>query len=67
MVHRGPPPFTKPMRFQLGGESAGFSLHRPTRSSSLSPVSRGLHSSTFQLNVSTVCWIRWVHDFPQVY
>ena len=28
---------------------------------------RGLHSSTFRLNVSTICWIRWVHDFPPVY
>ena len=28
---------------------------------------RGLHSSTFRLNVSTFCWIRWVHDFPLVY
>ena len=23
---------------------------------------RGLHSSTFQLNVSTLCGIRWEHD-----
>jgi len=30
-------------------------------------VGRGLHSSTFRLNVSTFCWIRWVHDFPPVY
>ena len=28
---------------------------------------RGLHSSTFQLNVSTFCGIRWVHGFPPVY
>jgi hypothetical protein len=28
---------------------------------------RGLHSSTFQLNVSTFCGIRWVHVFPPVY
>ena len=28
---------------------------------------RGLHSSTFRLNVSTFCGIRWVHDFPPVY
>ena len=28
---------------------------------------RRLHSSTFRLNVSTFCWIRWVHDFPPVY
>ena len=26
---------------------------------------RGLRSSTFRLNVSTFCWIRWVHGFPQ--
>jgi len=32
MVHRGPPPFTKPMRFPLGG-GAGFNLHRPTLAS----------------------------------
>ena len=24
-----------------------------------------LHSSSFRLNVSTFCWIRCVHDFPQ--
>ena len=28
---------------------------------------RGLHSSTFRLNVSTFCGIRWVHVFPPVY
>ena len=28
---------------------------------------RGLHSSTFRVNVSTFCGIRWVHDFPPVY
>jgi hypothetical protein len=28
---------------------------------------RGLHSSTFRLNASTFCGIRWVHDFPPVY
>jgi len=31
------------------------------------PASRGLHSSTFRLNVSTLCGIRRVHDFPAVY
>jgi hypothetical protein len=30
-------------------------------------VGRGLHSSTFRLNVSTFCFIRRVHDFPPVY
>jgi hypothetical protein len=30
-------------------------------------VGRGLHSSTFRLNVSTFCWISWVHNFPPVY
>jgi hypothetical protein len=29
-------------------------------------VGRGLHSSTFRLNLSTFCGIRWVHDFPLV-
>jgi hypothetical protein len=28
---------------------------------------RGLHSFTFQLNISTFCGIRWVRDFPPVY
>ena len=28
---------------------------------------RGLHSSTFQLNVSTFCRICWVHYSPPVY
>jgi len=27
---------------------------------------RGLHSSTFRLNISTFCGIHWVHDFPPV-
>ena len=31
------------------------------------PLARGLHLSTFRLNVSTFCWIRWVHDVPAVY
>jgi len=31
------------------------------------PPGRGLHSSTFRLNVSIFCGIRWVHDFPPVY
>jgi hypothetical protein len=31
------------------------------------PSARGLHSSTFRLNVSTFCWIRYMHDFPPVY
>jgi len=30
------------------------------------PMTRGLHSSTFRLNVSTFCGIRWVHDYPPV-
>ena len=29
--------------------------------------SRGLPSSTFRLNVSTICLRRLVHDFPSVY
>jgi len=28
---------------------------------------QGLTVVHFQLNVSTFCWIRWVHDFPPVY
>jgi hypothetical protein len=28
---------------------------------------RGIHSSSFRLNVSTFCGIRRVHDFPPVY
>jgi hypothetical protein len=46
MVRRGPPPFKKPACIQTQG-SAGFNLHRPTM-----PSIRGLHSSTFQLNLS---------------
>jgi len=30
-------------------------------------MGRGLHSSTFRLNVSTFCGIRRVHDFSPVY
>jgi hypothetical protein len=29
----------------------------------LPPLTRGLHSSTFRLNVSTFCGIRWLHNF----
>jgi len=32
-----------------------------------SVAGRGLRSSTFRLNVSTLRGIRWVHDFPPVY
>ena len=28
---------------------------------------RGLHSSTFWLNVSIFCGIRWLHEFPPAY
>ena len=31
------------------------------------PPGRGLHSSTFPRNVSTLCGIRWVRDLPLVY
>ena len=27
---------------------------------------RGLHSSTFRLNVNTFCGVQWVHDPPPV-
>jgi hypothetical protein len=30
-------------------------------------LGRGLHSSTFRLNVSTFCGISWAHDFTPVY
>jgi len=40
-------------------------LHRPGGGVGLN--GRGLHSSTFRLNVSIFCGIRWVHDFPSVY
>jgi len=72
MVHRGPPTFQKPTRFQTR-DSAGFNLHRPTMRGSNStamtflhvsssrivrlPVPRGLHSSTFRLNLSAFCGI----------
>jgi hypothetical protein len=34
---------------------------------SMVPGIMGLHSSTFRLNVSTLCGIRWLQDFPPVY
>jgi len=34
---------------------------------SLPPSTQGLTLVHFRLNVSTFCWIRWVHDFPPVY
>ena len=48
---------------------ACFDCMCKTRFVDLLPVAlgRGLHSSTFRLNVSTFSWIRWVHDFPPVY
>jgi hypothetical protein len=46
-----------------------FNLRRytlgPTQSDDIS--GRDLHSSTFRLNVSTSCGIRFVHGFPPVY
>ena len=30
-------------------------------------LGRGLHSSTFWLNVSIFCGIHWLHAFPLVY
>jgi hypothetical protein len=45
-----------------GGKAANF-----TAASIAPSVGRGLHSSTFRLNVSTSRWIRWVHDVPPVY
>jgi len=30
-------------------------------------LGRGIHSSTFRLNISTFCGIRWVRDSPPVY
>jgi len=30
-------------------------------------VGRGLHSSSFRLNVGTFCGMRWLHDVPPVY
>ena len=33
----------------------------------LLPGVSGLHVPASQLDVSTFCWIRWVHDFPPVY
>jgi hypothetical protein len=32
------------------------------------PLQAGAYTrSTFWLNVSTICWIRWMHDFPPVF
>ena len=33
----------------------------------MAPPFRGLHSSNFRLNVSSSCWMLWVHDLPPVY
>jgi hypothetical protein len=44
--------------------SGSFIVIAPIFSSS--PKTRGLHSSTFRLNVSTCCGIRWVHAFAPV-
>ena len=44
---------------------------KPLTTGTLQPgavlTGRGLHSSTFRLNISTFCGIRWVPDFPPVY
>jgi hypothetical protein len=48
--------------------AAELSVHAAAARRTLEQVAgRGSHSSTFRLNVSTFCWIRWVHDFPPVY
>ena len=50
-------------RFEGEGGSEGGAATKPGRGGR---GGRGLHSSTFWLNVSTFCWMRRVHDFPQV-
>ena len=42
----------------IGGGAAA--AHR------VSAAGRGLHSSTFRLNVNVFCGICWLHDFPPV-
>ena len=48
-------------------KSVTFSLQLSGEACARHLPGRGLHSSTFRLNVSTFCGIRWVHDFPPVY
>jgi len=45
---------------------AAHTIAQPRRQTVL-VLGSGLHSFTLQLNVSTFCWIRRVHDFPPVY
>ena len=49
----------------LGSVFLGFLALAPTAVEGV--TGRALHSSTFLLNVSTICGIRWEHEFPPVY
>ena len=51
----------------LPGPAAAAMLQLPEERLVEALTGRGLHSSTFQLNLSTFCWIRWLHEFPPVY
>jgi len=45
----------------------GWKLRGSTQTVRRNDLGRGLHSFSLQLNVSTFCGIRWVHDFPPIY
>jgi len=65
--------YTRPLFSPQGGVNIHYSGERMMRMEAehaylwSGVVSRGLHSSTFRLNVSTFCGMRGVHNFPPVY
>jgi len=54
--------YTRPLR---SSSSTAFVIDTQTPTSI--SHKKCLHSSTFRLNVSKICGIRWVHDVPPVY
>jgi hypothetical protein len=48
-------------------QSARAAPERRWRASTPSWIGPGSGAYTHPLNVSTICGIRWVHDFPPVY
>ena len=44
-----------------------YNLMQIEAPTSVTVAGRGLHSSTFRLNVSMFCGIRWLHNIPPVY
>jgi len=60
--------YTKAAQHRMGLHRANSAIYRANSGGMTDrPRGRGLHSSTFWLNISTFCEIRWVHISPPVY